>query len=238
MYYSRANEFAGINNTYEKFNKAVEEQKLSIYLRPATGLQPLDREIPGLEYARILVKWAYEADEKDVSGKVFKLGNKYVIGVLDKIHDEGFAPFESVKAEIEHEARKEKKAEKITAEITAKIGSGETLENLATALDLPLKTALGVRATNPSLPEVGSEPVVAASALQLEKNKISPPLTGNNGVFVIAVTNVNANTEVLPETLEREKLYIDRSYAARVNYTAYESLKNISRIKDNRREFY
>ena len=59
--------------------------------------------------------------------RFFKLGNKYVIGVLDKIHDEGFAPVESVKAEIEHEVRKEKKAEKIAADIKAKTTSGQTL---------------------------------------------------------------------------------------------------------------
>ena len=74
---------------------------------------------------------------------------------------------------------------------------------------------------------------IAASALQLEKNTISPPLTGNNGIFVLVVTNRD-----VAGILEREKVYLDRSYAARVNYTAYESLKNISRIKDNRREFY
>ena len=76
MYYSKANEFAGLNNTYEKFNKAVEEQKLSVYLRSATGLQPLDREITGLEYPRVLVKWAYEADEKDVSEQVLQAGQQ------------------------------------------------------------------------------------------------------------------------------------------------------------------
>lgn len=238
VYYSKANEFAGVNNTYEKFNKAVEEQKLSVYMRSATGLQPLDREITGLEYPRILVKWAYEADEKDVSEKVFKLGNKYVIGVLDKIRDEGFAPLESVKAEIEHEVRKEKKAEKIAADIRTRTASGQTLENLAANLNLPVKTAIGVRVTYPSLPEVGSEPAIAASALQLEKNTVSPPLTGNNGIFVLVVTNRNAVAEIPEEELEREIVYIDRSYAARVNYTAYESLKNVSRIKDNRREFY
>jgi peptidyl-prolyl cis-trans isomerase D len=238
IYYSKANEFAGLNNTYEKFNKAVEEQKLTVYLRSVTGLQPLEREITGLEYARALVKWAYEADEKDVSEQVFKLGNKYVIGVLDKIHDEGFSPVEAVKAEIEHEVRKEKKAEKIAADITAKTTSGQTLESLAADLNLPVKTAIGVRITYPSLPEVGSEPAIAASALQLEKNVISAPLTGNNGVFVIMVTQVNTLTEIPEEALEREKTYIDRGYASRVNYTAYEALKNISRIKDNRREFY
>jgi peptidyl-prolyl cis-trans isomerase D len=238
VYYSKANEFAGINNTYEKFNKAVEEQKLTVYMRSATGLQPLDREITGLEYPRVLVKWAYEADEKDVSQQVFKLGNKYVIGVLDQIHDEGFAPVENVRAEIEHEVRKEKKAGKIAADIKAKASSGQTLENLAAELNLPVRTAIGIRVTNPSLPEVGSEPAIAASALQLEKNTISQPLTGNNGVFVLVVTNVTAAAEVPKEILEREKLYIDRGYATRVNYTAFESLKNISRIKDNRRLFY
>ena len=238
VYYSKANEFAGVNNTYEKFNKAVEDQKLTVYVRPVTGLQPLDREITGLESPRLLVKWAYEADEKDVSSQVFKLGNKYVIGVVDKVNEEGFASVENVKAEIEHEVRKEKKAEKISADINEKIASGKTLEDLAVELNLPLKTAVGIRVTNPSLPEVGSEPVIAASALQLEKNIVSKPLTGNNGVFVIVVTQVNNAGEAAQEMLDREKFYLDRNYAARINYTAYEALKNISQIKDNRRDFY
>jgi peptidyl-prolyl cis-trans isomerase D len=134
--------------------------------------------------------------------------------------------------------RKEKKAGKIATDIKAKASSGQTLENLAAELNLPVRTAIGIRVTNPSLPEVGSEPAIAASALQLEKNTISQPLTGNNGVFVLVVTNVTAAAEVPKEILEREKLYIDRGYATRVNYTAFESLKNISRIKDNRRLFY
>jgi peptidyl-prolyl cis-trans isomerase D len=238
VYYSKANEFAGVNNTYDKFNKAVEDQKLTVYMRSVTGLQPLDREVTGLEYARPLVKWAYDADEKDVSDKVFKLGNKYVIGVLDKVHNEGFAPLENVRSEIEHEVRKEKKAEKITAEISAEITSGESLENLAASLNLPVRTAVGIRVTYPSLPEVGGEPAIVASALQLEKNIVSHPLTGNNGVFVLMVTNINEPPQPSEEVLDREKLYIDRSFASRVNYTAFESLKDISRIKDNRREFY
>ncbi|MBN1416757.1 MAG: SurA N-terminal domain-containing protein [Bacteroidales bacterium] len=238
VYYSKANEFAGINNTYEKFNKAVEDQNLSVYVRTVPGLQPLDREITGLEHARMLVKWAYEADEKEVSQQVFKLGNKYVIGVLDKIHEEGFAPIESVKAEIENEVRKEKKASIITADISKKMASNQTLEDLAGELNVPVKTAVGVRITYPSLPEVGSEPVIVASAMQLEENAISQPITGNNGVFVVVVTNLNSSGEATQEILNREKMYLDRSYAALVNYTAYEALKSISRIKDNRREFY
>jgi peptidyl-prolyl cis-trans isomerase D len=238
VYYSKANEFAGVNNTFEKFNKAVEEQKLNVYVKPAIGLQPLDREIPGLENARLLVKWAYKADEKDVSAQVLKLGNKYVIGVLDKINNEGFAPIESVKAEIEHEVRKEKKAEQIAADIKAKLTSGKTLENLAAELNLPVRTATGIRVTYPVLPEVGSEPAIAASAEQLEKNVVSQPITGNNGIYVISVTNISKAADATAEIIEREKMYADRNYAARVNYTAYDALKNINKIKDNRREFY
>jgi len=238
QYYDKANQFAGVNSTYEKFNKAIEDQMLSVYVQEAKGLQPLDREITGLEYPRPLIKWAYEADEHDISQQIFKLGNKYVIGVLDKIHEEGFASIESLKEELEHEVRKEKKAEKIAGEMSAKMTQGQTLENLAAELNLPLKTAVGIRISYPSLPEVGSEPSIAASALQLEKNVVSKPLTGNNGVFIIVVNNINTAVEATQETLDRERSYLDRNYAARANYSGYEALKKTSRIKDNRREFY
>ncbi|MBN2274037.1 MAG: peptidylprolyl isomerase [Bacteroidales bacterium] len=238
FYYSKANEFAGINNTYEKFNKAIEAQNLSVYVRPAKGLKPLDREITGLESPRLLVKWAYEADEKEVSQQVFKFGNKYVIAVLDDIQEEGYASLESIKEEIEHEVRKEKKAEKISNEIRAKITEEKALEDLAVELNLPVKTAVGVRVSYPSLPDVGSEPVIVASALQLEKNVISQPMTGINGVFIVVVNNINKADDPAFDFLQREKTYLDRNYAARVNYAGYEALKDMSRITDNRRQFY
>ncbi len=238
IYYSKAYEFAGINNTYEKFNKAIEQQNLTIYVRQAKGIKPLDREIPGLESPRQLIKWAYKADEKEISSQVFKFGDKYVIGVLDKIHEEGYIPLSELKEEIEHEVRKEKKAEKITAEINSKLSQGITLEQLADKLNLQVNTAPGIRLSYPSLPEIGSEPVIVASAFQMEKNVVSKPLTGNSGVFVLVVTNLNTPGDAAPEMLDREKMYINRNYAARVNYTAYEALKKMVRIKDNRREFY
>ncbi len=238
IYYSKAYEFAGINNTYEKFNKAVEQQNLAVYVRQAKGVKPLDREIPGLESPRQLIKWAYKADEKDVSSQVFKFGDKYVIGVLDKIHEEGYIPLDELKEEIGHEVRKEKKAEKIIAEINSKYSQGITIEQLADKLNLQVNTAPGIRLSYPSLPEIGSEPVIVASAFQLEKNVVSKPLTGNSGVFVVMVTNVNIPGEVTPEMLNREKMYINRNYAARINYTAYDAIKKMVRIKDNRREFY
>lgn len=238
IYYSKAYEFAGINNTYEKFNKAVEQQNMTLFVRQAKGVKPLDREIPGLESPRQLIKWAYKADEKEVSSQVFKFGDKYVIGVLDKIHDEGYIPLNEIKEEIEHEVRKEKKAEKIAAEITSKLSPGITIEQLANKLNLQVNTAPGIRLSYPSLPEIGSEPVIVASALQMEKNVVSKPLTGNSGVFVLVVTNVNQPGDAAPEMLDREKMFINRNYAARVNYTAYDALKKMVRIKDNRREFY
>ncbi len=238
QYYDKANQFAGLNSTYDKFNKAIEEQKLGVNVRSVTGLQPLDREITGLEYPRLLVKWAYEADEKDISEQIFKFGNKYVIGVLDKIHEEGFAPIESIREELATEVRKERKAEIITREISEKMSQDITLDNLAAELSIPVKIAVGVRISYPVLPEVGSEPVIAAAAMQLDNDAVSRPLKGNNGVFVIAVSKINSTGEIAQEILEREKTYLDRNYAARANYSGYEALKNAVKIRDNRREFY
>ena len=237
VYYSRANEFAGINNTLEKFNKAVAEQNLIAYVHPSKGLLPMDRTITGLDFPRPLIKWAYNADEKEVS-PVFKFGNKYVVGVLDKIREEGFSSIEDVKAEIENEVRKEKKGEKLIADLKSKLTPGKTLEDIAGELNIPVKTAIGIRIAYPSLPDVGSEPNIVADAMELEKNIISQPLVGNSGVFLIIVTNINKAAEATQDVLDREKFYLDRNYASRVNYTSYEALKNVSNIKDNRREFY
>lgn len=237
LYYSKANEFAGINNTAEKFNKAVSEQNLLAYVRPASGLLPMDRVIAGLENPRPLIKWAYGADKDEIS-PVFKLNDRYVVGIVDKIREEGFASIDDVKAEIEVEIRKEKKSEKLAADLKSKATDGKSLETIAAELNLPVKTAIGVRTTYPSLPEVGSEPNVVASALGLEKNAISKPVVGNSGVFLLSVTNMSKAAEPTQDELDREKFYSDRNYSSRVNYAAFEALKSLSKIKDNRREFY
>ena len=104
-FYTQASEFAGINNTFEKFNQAMKSQNL--FPRTVPGLKPLDKEITGLESPRLLVKWAYGADAHDVSN-VMKFGNKYVVVMVEDVKEKGYAGVEDVKIEIQLELTKQK----------------------------------------------------------------------------------------------------------------------------------
>ena len=233
-YYAQASEFAGINNTFEKFNKAIESQNL--IARTAPGLKPLDKQITGLESPRLLVKWAYGADLHDVSN-VMKFGNKYVVAMVDDVKEKGYAGIEDVKAEIELELSKQKKAEKLIENINAMEGASESLESLAGTLKTEVSSAASINFSSRSLTNIGIEPRIPAAAFALETDAISEPVIGNNGVYVISVTSVS-----MPENLEfqkeRERMSYERSYASQANYASFEALKKKAEVVDNRAEFF
>ena len=234
-YYSKAGEFAGLNNTYDKYNKAVEEQDL--IQRFANNLGPLEKNIAGLESPRALVKWAYANDERAVSG-VFKFGNKYVIAAIDKVREEGYAPIKDIQAEIEIEVKKEKKAQYIIENIRSKLAEISSLEELASEINTRVQTATNIRFTSNSLAGAGIEPNVISAALSLDINAISDPIIGNNGVYVVTLTNINDPAEPDNEEIKREKQFIERNFSTRVYYSAYEILKELAKIQDHRTKFF
>jgi len=236
-YYVKANEFAGMNNTPEKFNKAIEDLKLTDQTRVALKLGPMDKQVNDLESARQIVSWAYKAEENDVS-TVFKLGNKYVVGIVDKVREAGFAPLDEIRADIENKVKQQKKAEMITASILTKKASAKTLEELAGNLRLEVQPVADLRFISNTFGNAGIEPNVVAAACSLEKGIVSEPITGENGVFVLSVSSNTNPDESVASGTDLARNYIERNFGARTNYYAFEALKELAKIKDNRREFY
>ncbi len=238
-FYVKANEFAGKNNTWEKFNKAVQDEKLMSQTQVALKVAPMEKKINDMSSARQLVTWAYKAEEHDVTPSVLKIGNRYIVATVDKVREKGFAPIADVKADLENQVRKEKKAEKIMADMNAKLKDAKSIDDLAKSLGVQTQAVTQVHFTSPSLGNSGEEPNVIAAMSTLQKGKISTPIVGENGVYVVAVNDV---TE--PSATDQKSTWnivqnnLTRSYGARTNYYAYEAMKELARIKDNRREFY
>jgi peptidyl-prolyl cis-trans isomerase D len=238
-YYLKANEFAGVNNTYDKFNKAIETSNLTSQTKAGLKLGPMEKKVNDIESARPLVTWAYKAKEHDVTSTVFKFGYKYVVAAVDKVREKGFIPLADIHADVENQVRQQKKAEKISATIESKRAGAKTMEDLAKNLEVQPQTVAGLHFTSTTLGSAGVEPKVIAAATVLEKGKISAPIVGENGVYVLAVNNIDQPSETeLKAKVAVVRNYIERSYGARTNYYAYEALKELAKIKDNRREFY
>ncbi|PIF02517.1 MAG: peptidylprolyl isomerase [Paludibacter sp.] len=227
--YNKASEFAGKNRTEEQFTKAAEELKM--VPRVANNLKKTDRNIAGLESPRELIKWAYNNELGAVSENVFEFGDKYVVAVLTEVKEKGDAPFENVKAEVENSVIKEKKAQVIMEEMKK---GGDNLESIAQAVNKQVQTASKIALKSFSIPGAGAEPVVIATALYGTPNKVTAPIEGNTGVFVIKPSEVKTENKATAEG-ETEKLR--SAFSNRLNYQAVKSIKDASDITDNRINF-
>ncbi len=230
VYYTQASRFAGENNTAEKFDKAVETDGLT--KRIASNLKKMDKDIAGLESPREMVKWAYTAETGDIS-PVFELGDRFVVAKLTKIVEKGPAPLEDVKNEIKVAVVKEIKGQKLTEKLLQ--ANAKSLEAYSSTLNLPLQNAENVVFSAYTIPGVGIEPEVIATATTIKPNVLSKPIAGNNGVFVLQVIS----TDTLgTATIESEQMKLSRDITYRVDYQAYDALKKAADINDERSKFF
>ncbi len=231
--YSQAVKFAGINNTYEKFNQGISDENLT--KRYASDVSESQKTITGLDNPRPLIRWAYEADLHDVTSEIFEFSNKYVIAVVTGIREKGIAPMEQVRAEIELEVRKEKKAEKIIKDLETAMASAQDIETLGVETGLAVEQANNIIFSSVSLPGAGIEPRVLAAAVVLPANQLSQPIKGNNGVYVLVVTNINESAEPNLASI-RSRMTTQRE--SRANFEAYNALRDAAEITDNRARFF
>lgn len=234
--YSKASKFAGENQTFEEFIESIEEEDLT--KRMASNVQIDAEEIPGISDARPLIRAAFDTKNetmiKEENDPIFEIDDKFIIGFVTDVREEGYAKFERVKDEIELKVIEQKKAEKLTEEINSNIEGVSSLENYAQDASLRVQQASNINYDSYQIPGAGSEPKVIAASIAIKPNVISFPIQGNSGVFVIEVTNTE-ETMQSSERLRQRELQNMQEIATR---EAYEVLEEAADIKDNRYRFY
>jgi peptidyl-prolyl cis-trans isomerase D len=170
-----------------------------------------------------------------VTPEVFEFGNKYVVAVVTGIREKGDAPLEQVRAEIELEVRKLKKAEIISREFKTAMESAGDIEGLGVETGLAVQQASNINFSSVTLPGAGIEPKVIAAASVLPPDQLSEPVTGNNGVYVLVVTNVS---ESEPTDLTNVRDRMSSLRESQANFEAYDALRVSANIKDNRAKFF
>lgn len=237
--YSQASQFAGTNNTYEKFTKAVTEQKLSRTV--ANDITPQQKTLPGLQDPRSLIISLFQTEEGKIvldnnQQAVFEIGDKYVIGYCTRIQNEGIAPLRDVENDIRFILFKEKKAEILSAEFIKNNEPGRTLDDIADLMGLTVQDATQVSFRSYTLPGVGSEPALIAASVAAKKDTVAGPVKGENGVYMLTVNNISAPERSDDLNILKERLQI--TYQMRGSYEAYDALRKKANIEDKRYKFY
>jgi peptidyl-prolyl cis-trans isomerase D len=229
--YAKAIKFASENSTYGQFNASVAKQNLA---KKFASINEGERTINGLESARLLIRWAYENKQGTISEPI-SLNTTYVVAALTQIKKKGIAPFEQVKSDVEVAVRKEKRAEKIIEKIKAAKGNASQIQDLALKLNVPVETAEGVGFSSYTLGNSGFEPKIIAYATGMGRGKMSEPIEGNAGVYVVVVNNISeAPAGDYKVALSR----LNYSIQSRVGYETYAALKKLADISDSRIKFY
>lgn len=195
-----------------------------------------DNQLGALLDARQLIKWAFEAKQGDVS-EAFNIQDQFIVAVVDKIQPEGLPDAKTARPMVELTVRNLKKAENITK----KLSTSASLEAAAASYSVPVGSAgadstliFGAQIIN----GVGQEPkIIGAAFNKAYQTKMSEPIVGTNGVYLIKVNSVGNKTTDIPEVLAataKEKT----TSMVQTTYSFFESLKKLADIKDNRSKIF
>ncbi|RFS23400.1 hypothetical protein DVR12_10315 [Chitinophaga silvatica] len=230
--YAAASEFAGKSNrSASDFEKAIQQGKLN---KRIAEVRPMDFAVPGIGQARELVRWAYEAKTGAVSN-VFTFEDKYVVATLSNITAEGTAPLASVRPMVEAEVRRHKKAE----QIISKLQTPASLEAAASATNQPVLKAENITFATPFVASLGFEPRVVGASFNKSWGtaKVSTPIEGGAGVYVIKVDNYQPNTQPEQDIATMQAAY-EQNMGLLLNQQLMLTLKKLSNVKDTRGKFF
>ncbi len=228
--YAAASKFAADHATEAKFKEAAKNNPA---IKTAEAIKKQDNTIQGIGTAREIVRWAFNANKGDVSG-INSADRKHVVALLDAVRPKGTPELDAVKDQVKVAFMRDKRAELLSAKITA--AKAATIDDLAAKLGKEVSMAEGASAQNPILGGTGYEPAVVAAGVYVQANKMSAPVEGNAGVYV--VSKVSGITPPPASDLSQYKSQLKQQMNAKATREAIEALKKLANIKDNRFDFF
>ena len=182
--YNKFSQFVAQNTTIDLMVKNAEESGYT--LMPRTDLSSAEHYVGGVRSTREALKWIFAAKPGEVS-PLYECGENdhLMVVALDKIHEAGYRDINSVAEMLRAEIRRDKKAEKIMEEMK-KYNSIAQVKGMKDAVSDSVKH---VTFSAPAYISVtrSSEPVIGAVAAKTAANKVSAPIKGNGGVYMIQV---------------------------------------------------
>lgn len=220
-------------------NNFIKEAELMNYSVQETPHFIKTTTVPGLGANKRLVDFSFENGLNTIS-EPFKVFNGYVVVQIMDVKPEHFKPLDEVKEQIRPLVMREKKFEKvkmIAEDIYKKINSD--LDKVSEINNKVQVQQTGRFLPQGNIPNVGRDFAVTNEALNIELNKVSKPIRGQRGYFLINVIERGQFDETAYQNLSptiRNTLLQEK----RNRYTSQwvEKMKENAKIVDNRHIFF
>lgn len=226
--YGKVSQFiAAANGSAENFAKAVSDNALS---KRVARIHNTERNISGMDNSREIVRWAFNAEQGDVS-PVTEVDGNYVVALLTGVSEDGIAPLTAVSQNIATILRQQIKGKMLSDSLSG----GTSLQAVATKVGAEVKEAGDVDFNSFYVNGVGVEPALIGAVSAVQPGALSKPVVGMAGVYLFDVTG-RQNTDNVPPESERARLEsMGLSYLSeRVSQVLVEA----ANVKDNRVKFF
>lgn len=182
--YNDFSQFIAANPTLDKVVANAEESGYKLLDR--NDLATYEHSIGGIRGTKEPLRWAFDAKPGEISG-LYECGesDRMLVVALVSINEEGYRPLSQVQDQLRAEIIRDKKAEKIMADMKA--ANATTFDQYKAMANAVSDSVKHVTFAAPAYVPVlrSSEPLVGAYASVAELNKLSAPIKGNAGVFVL-----------------------------------------------------
>ena len=190
--YNKFSQFVAQNTTIENLEKNAEEAGYS--LTPRSNFRSDEHYVGGVKSTREALKWVFDAKPGEVS-PLYECGeNDHLLVVaLEAINPAGYVNINKVSDMLRSEVLRNKKAEQIMGQMKG----FNSLAQVKGMKDAISDTVKHVTFNAPAFISVtrASEPAISAYASKTELNKVSAPIKGNAGVYMIQVYNQEKSAE-------------------------------------------
>ena len=233
---SQAQDFSYI----AKKNGFESEAKLTNYeVKQSAAFAEDSPSIIGLGANKNIIKFAYDNDINTISDP-FRLPQGYVVAMVSDITNAGVRSFDEVKATLKPQVVREKqfaKAKELLQQLKPKV-NGDLSK--ATSID-PKVTFSHADNFTPSgvVPGIGKDWSFIQTALNQPVNKVSDPVKGFRGYYLIKVTQrtpFDSSAFDIQRNTLRDNLIRQKSNTALTQWI--DQLKKKADIVDNRRQFF
>ena len=232
--YNNFSQFIAANPSLDKMVANAEEAGYRLLER--NDLYSSEHGIGGVRGTKEALTWAFSAKPGEVSG-LYECGesDRLLVVALAGVTPEGYRSLQQVQDQLRAEIVKDKKAEKIMADMkAANATSFDQYKSMANAVSDSVKhVTFAAPAYIAALRS--SEPLVGAYASVAELNKLSAPIKGNAGVFVLQMYAKDKLNETFDAKTEEATL---ENMHARLAGRLMNDLYLKGEVKDSRYLFF
>ncbi|WP_158828723.1 peptidylprolyl isomerase [Mucilaginibacter lacusdianchii] len=230
--YAQAQAFLGAVNE-DNFVQQAKQNKLTV--KTADDVSGVSSGLPGLDNARELVRWAYKADKGDIVDQVYTSGDQYIVARLSQIKEKGQLPLDAVKNQIKPEVINYVKGKQLSSKLESALNGSSSIEQVAQKAGVSAVPVENVVFANPVIPGLSLEYKVVGQIFGSPVKKLSKPIAGQHGVYVVQVDSFT-NPPALTNPV-REKQQIVQTMLQRADNLIFDALKDKANVKDNRAKF-